>query len=374
MQLRQGLVVFQFVMSSIMIIGFIAISRQIEFIRNSNLGFDQENVLMIPNVIGVQNPETIVEEFSRISSVESVGWASGGIIGSRNSVNGIADAQGANHITLNFLRVDYNYIPTLKIKMKEGRNFSKEFVSDSTGIVINEAAVGQMGLKQPVIGQKLMWDDAMGKTHDVTVIGVAMDFHFTSFHEAIEPFGFVLEPNNGSTLFLRIHSGLVQETLAEVEKVWKSISPDKPFDYSFQDEQMARLHILEERFQRLFTAFTILAIVISCLGLFGLITAIAEAKTKEIGIRKVLGSSVIGIVILLTKEFMTLIVLAFVVAAPLAFFLTENWLQQFAYRIDMTWSLFVFTAVLTFAVAFLTVCLQSVKAALANPVDSLRNE
>jgi len=219
-----------------------------------------------------------------------------------------------------------------------------------------------------------MWDDDSGETHRATIVGVTRDFHFTSFHQAIKPFGFILEVDNGSTFFLRINSTHLRGTLAEVEKAWRKHSPDKPFDYSFQDEQMASLHFSEERFQGLFTAFTVLAIAISCLGLFGLMTAVTEAKTKEIGIRKVLGSSVAGVVGLLTKEFMKLIAMALVVAMPLAYFVTDKWLQQFAYRIDLTWSIFVLTTVLTFTIAFLTVCLQSTKAALANPVNSLRSE
>ena len=373
-QLRQGLVVFQFVMSSIMIIGFMVISKQLEFIRDKNLGFDQQNVLVVPNVVGIANPEAIAEDFKKVASVESVGRASGGVLGSRNAINGVADKSGTNRVSLNFLRIDYDYIPTLRIAMGEGRNFSPQFPSDTTAIIINETAVAQLGLKQPVIGQTLLWDDEVGKVREVRIVGVTKDFHFTSFHESIKPFGFILEVNNGSTFYLRINSANLSGTLADVESVWKKHSPDRPFDYSFQDEQMAGLHISEERFQKLFTAFTILAIVISSLGLFGLITTLAESKTKEIGIRKVLGSSVTGIVTLLAKEFMKLVVIALMLAIPLAFLMTKSWLQDFAYRIELTWTIFIAAGIATITIALLTVCFQSIKAAIANPVNSLRSE
>ena len=373
-QLRHGLVVFQFIMSSVLIIGFLVIQRQLEFIRNKNLGFDQQNVLTVANVIGIANPEAIADDFRKISSVESVARASGGILGSGNSINGVADKNQENHISLNFVRADYDYIPTLKIELVDGRNFSPQFPSDLSAIIINEAAVMQLGLKQPIIGQTLKWDDEAGVMRDVHIIGVVKDFHFTSFHEEIKPFGFILEVDNGSTFFLRINSANIQATLAEIEKVWTKHSPDKPIDYSFQDEYMARLHASEERFQKLFSSFTFLAIAISCLGLFGLVTALAESKTKEIGIRKVLGSSVTGIVSLLTKEFVRLIVIALVISAPLAFLITDNWLQGFAYRVQVSWQVFVVAGLATLSMALVTVCFQSIKAALANPANSLRNE
>lgn len=374
MRLRQGLVVFQFVMSSVLIIGFLVIHQQLEFIRNKNLGFDQQNVLTVANVIGIANPEAIAEDFRKISSVESVARASGGILGFRNSINGVADKNHENHISLNFVRADYEYIPTLRMQLADGRNFSPQFPSDSSAIIINEAAVMQLGLKQPVIGQTLKWDDQAGVTRDVHIIGVVKDFHFTSFHEEIKPFGFILEVDNGSTFFLKINSANIQGTLAEIEKVWARHSPDRPIDYSFQDAYMAGLHVSEARFQKLFSSFTFLAIAISCLGLFGLVTALAESKTKEIGIRKVLGSSVPGIVSLLTKEFVRLVIIALIIAAPLAFLITDNWLRGFAYRVQVSWQVFVVAGSVTLSLAFVTVCFQSLKAALANPVNSLRSE
>lgn len=373
-RLRQGLVIFQFVVSSGLIISFLVIRQQVEFIHSKDLGFEQQGIITVPNVVGIANPEAIAEDLRRVAHVESVARASGGVLGLSNAINGIADKNGDNHITLNFLRADYDFIPTLGMTMIQGRNFDSAFPSDSTGIIINETAVRQLGLKEPVIGQLLLWDDESGATNEVHIVGVARDFHFTSFHDQIKPFGFILETGNGSTFFARINTDAVANTLAAVEKVWKKHNSDKPFDYVFLDEYTAKLHMSEERFQKLFTSFTVLAIVVACLGLFGLVTALSDSKTKEIGIRKVLGSSVTGIIGLLSKQFLGLILIAFAIAAPLSVSVMRVWLDGFAYHVELQWHVLLTAGAMTFILAMATVCLQSLKAAIANPVDSLRNE
>jgi putative ABC transport system permease protein len=373
-RLRQGLVIFQFVVSSGLIISFLVIRQQVEFIHNKDLGFEKQGIVTVPNVGGGPNSEVIAEDLRKIAHVENVARASGGILGLRNAINGIADKNGDNHIVLNFLRADHDFIPTLGMKMSQGRNFSSAFPSDSSGIIINETAVRQLDLKEPVIGQMLRWDDEQGVTKEVHVVGVARDFHFTSFHDQIKPFGFILEADNGSTFFIKINLGAVSNTLAEIEKVLKKHNPDKPFDCVFLDEYTGQLHQSEERFQKLFTSFTLLAIVVACLGLFGLVTALSDSKTKEIGIRKVLGSSVTGIVGLLSKQFLGLVLIAFVIAAPLSVLIMRAWLDEFAYHVDLGWQVIITAGAMTFIIAMATVCVQSLKAAMANPVDSLRNE
>jgi putative ABC transport system permease protein len=377
--LRQALVVFQFIISTVLITGFLIINEQLDYIRNKKLGFDQENIVMLPNIRGgvgrsTSSPESMAEDMKKINSVNRVARADG-IFGFKNATNGVADKIRHNHITLNFIRADYDFIPTLNIQLDDGRNFSPEFPSDSGAIIINEKAAAQLGLNPPIIGQSLAWDDdESGTTHDLTIVGVVKDFHFTSFHEEIKPFGFILEVNNGSTFFLKIHPENTSATLKEIEKVWTKHQPDTPFDYSFQDEYMAKLHKSEARFQSLFSSFTLLAIVIACLGLFGLVAALAESKTKEIGIRKVLGSTVSGIITLLSKEFARLVLIALIVSTPLAYVAAAFWLRGFAYRIEIGWTVFAIAGIVTFVIAFATVCLQSAKAALVNPVNSLRNE
>jgi putative ABC transport system permease protein len=229
-------------------------------------------------------------------------------------------------------------------------------------------------LKAPVIGQVLRWDDDAGKTHDVTVVGIVNDFHFTSLHESIKPFGFILEVGNGSTFFLKLASPDLPFMLREVENVWTKHQPEKPFQYAFQDEQMARLHIAERQFHQLFSSFTLLAIVIACLGLLGLVTALAESRTKEIGIRKVLGSSVMGIVQLLSKEFIGLVLVALAIAVPVAWITSSSWLDTFAYHITVSWKTFLLAGGYTLLIVLATIGMKAVRAALANPVESLRNE
>ena len=373
-RLRQGLVIFQFVVSSGLIISFLVIRQQVEFIHNKDLGFEQEGILTVPNVVSIANPEVIAEDLRKIANVESVARSSGGILGLSNSINGIADKNGDNHIALNFLRADYDFIPTLGMKMIQGRNFDSAFPSDSSGIIINETAARQLGLIEPVIGQMLQWDDESGMINEVHIVGVAKDFHFTSFHDQIKPFGFILETDNGSTFFARINVDAVAHTLAEVEKVWKKHNPDTPFDYVFLNEYTGKLHSSEERFQKLFTSFTFLAIVVACLGLFGLVTALSDSKTKEIGIRKVLGSGVTGIIGLLSKQFIGLVLIAFIIAAPLSVLIMRAWLDGFAYHVELQWQVLLTAGAMTFIIAMTTVCFQSLKAAIANPVNSLRNE
>jgi putative ABC transport system permease protein len=373
-RLRQGLVIFQFVVSSGLIIGFLVIRQQVEFIHSKDLGFEKQGIITVPNVGGTPNSGVIAEDLRKIAHVNHVARASGGIMGLSNAINGIADKNGDNRIALNFLRADHDFIPTLGMKLIQGRNFSSAFPSDSSGIIINETAVRQLGLKEPVIGQMLRWDDESGATKEVHIVGVAVDFHFTSFHDQIKPFGFILEEDNGSTFFIRLNVDAVATTLAAVGEVWKKHYPDKPFDYVFLDEYTAKLHTSEERFQKLFTSFTLLAIVVACLGLFGLVTALADSKVKEIGIRKVLGSSVTGIIGLLSKQFMSLVLIAFVIAAPLSVLIMRAWLDGFAYHVELQWQVFLTAGTMTLMIAMATVCVQSLKAAIANPVDSLRNE
>ncbi len=373
-RLRQGLVVFQFVISSSLIIAFLVIQQQVAFIKNKDLGFNQHAILVVPNATGNSNAEAIAEDFRKLADVKSVARASGGILGVRNSINGVGDRNGENRVSLNFMSIDYDFVATMGIELIEGRNFSPSFISDTSAIIINETAALQLGLQEPIVGQPLTWDDQAGVTRNVRVVGVVKDFHFTSFHEEIRPFGFVLGVGNGTTFFLKVNGSDITSTLVSIEKVWKKHNDNRPFEYAFQDEYTANLYASEERFQKLFSLFTMLAIAVACLGLFGLVMALSESKTKEIGIRKVLGSSVPGIIGLLTKEFIMLILIAFTIASPVSFMAMGAWLEGFAYRIDLQWHLFAIAGAITVMIALVTVCFQSLKAALANPVNSLRSD
>jgi putative ABC transport system permease protein len=341
--------------------------------HSKDLGFGHENIVIVPNAGGLANPEPIANEFSKVPFVSSVAKANG-VIGFMNATNGVADRHKHNHVALNFILADYNFIPTLNMGVLEGRNFSNEFPSDTSAIIINEMAAEQLGLKKPIVGQQLIWDDEMGKTRDVTVIGVVKNFHFSSFHEQIKPFGFMLEQGNSGTFFLKLQRGNIQKTITEIEKVWHQHNPGRPFEYTFQDEHLQKMHAGEKKFQLLFSSFTVLAIIIACLGLIGLVTVLAESKTKEIGIRKILGASVASIIGLMSKDFIRLIMLALVIASPIAYYTASQWLDSFAYRIDIGWTMFALAGIVTVLIAFATVCLRSVGAAMANPVQSLKEE
>ena len=353
--LRKALVVFQFTMSSGLIAGMLIISSQLDFMRQKDMGFNEENVLMVPNVRGgIGAPSNVTgawdEKVRQMPGIINVARADG-VLGSNNSVNGVGIASTNSHISLNFIRIDYDFIPTLEIALSAGRNFSRDFVSDSTAIIINQEAVRQLGLQEPVIGQRLAWDDEAGKTHAVTIVGIAKDFHFTNLHTAISPFGFILEVGNGSNFFIRVASTHLTSTLANIEQVWSLHNPGKPFEYTFQDQYVADLHLNDERFAKLFSVFTLLAIAIACLGLFGLTAFLAESRTKEIGVRKVLGASVLSILRLLSREYVVMIVMSLVIASPLAYYLMKSWLQNFAYRIDIGWQVFVFAGVISIVLA-----------------------
>lgn len=376
--MRQGLVVFQFLVSAILITGFLTINKQLDFIQEKKLGFEEENVLMLPNVRGngrgTNNPESLVDILSRLPEISRIGRGDGSLAG-EHSTNGISVGEGLNRTTLNFIRADDALLPTLGVTIKEGRNFSRQYGMDSSAVILNETAVRELGLQPPYVGQLVYWDRNAAPARPVQIVGVVADFHFTSLHEAIKPFGFVYEKDNGSTFYLRLNKeAALNDALARVEQTWKKYDPDKPFTYAFLDEQVSRLYAGDRQFRRIFFCLTLIAIGLACLGLFGLTTYIAESKTKEIGIRKVLGSTVGQILWLLSLRFVKLAIIALLIAMPVAWFLMHQWLQQFAYRTGMPWWIFAITGILLLTITFATVTLRSVKAAMTNPARSLRME
>jgi len=370
--LRKGLVVFQFLISIALIISFFTIYRQVDFVMQKNLGFNKNNVLLLPNLRGGSHPGALVNELKTIPGITSIARADG-ILGSQNLTNGVALKGKNDHTLLNYMRIDHAFLPTLQIEMKEGRNFF-ESGADSSNIILNEKAVAELGLKKPYLGQQLEWDEAPGKTSLLTIIGVTKDFHFTSLHEPIKAFGFTSEENNGSNFFLKIYSQNIPKMIAAIQKVWTKHNPDKPFDYTFQDEQIAKLYQADIKFKNLFSSVTLLAVVIACLGLLGLSIFTAESRAKEIGIRKVLGASVSSLFTLLSKDFLWLVLISIVIASPIAWWAMNRWLQGFAYRVDMSWWLFAMAGLAAIFIALITVSFQAIKAAVANPVKGLRAE
>ena len=271
-------------------------------------------------------------------------------------------------------RIDYDYINTLGMQIIKGRNFSKEFGSDSSAVIINETAAAVLGFDDP-IGKKIYAKDGDDKdvTISYTIIGVVKNFHFESLRKNIGPLCFKLGYSKWSVAF-KVATTDIRSLVKNIEDKWKSIAPGFPFSYQFLDESFDNMYRQERRVGQIAISFAVLAILIACLGLFGLATYMAEQRTKEIGVRKVLGASVQNITTMLSKEFVVLVLIAALIAFPLAWWGMHSWLQDFAYRVSIGWWVFVLAAAIAFLIALVTVSFQAIRAAVANPVDSLRDE
>lgn len=376
--MRQVLVVFQFTISTVLIIGTIVVYTQLKYMHDQDLGF-RKNQMVAINFYGDSavrvNVEPIRHELAAIPNVEGVTFSSNVPGNSPNNwylrvANPAGVMQGAN---LNTYVVDFDYFQRYGIKMAAGRGFSRTYTTDSTkAIVLNEAAARSLGYTDPskAVGQKFnQWDV------DGTIIGIAKDFHYRSLQEQIQPLAFkVLNPWFYSVVSVSIAGNHIPQTLAALEAHWKEIAPNRPFEYSFVDEDFAKLYSSEDRFQRVFLYFGMLAIFISCLGLLGLAAYSTIQRTREIGIRKVLGASVSTVVLLLSREFLRLVFIALLIASPLAWYAMHTWLLDFAYRTSIAWWVFPLAAGVAVLITFLTVGFHSVKAAVTSPVKSLKGE
>jgi putative ABC transport system permease protein len=378
--LRNGLVVFQFTVSILLIISTMVVLRQLSFIQSKELGFTKEHVLTLQGV-GFLGPKTeaFKREVERMAGVVSVGSTSA-TPGTPNFFGMTIRKPGQNEtLTGRGVVVDDRFLQTLGVTMAQGRAFSREF-NDSLSVILNEEAVQRLGLIDP-IGKTVLSPDRFGRpgTDEVnyTVVGVVKNFHFTSLHDRIAPL-FVINDRwfnrLNNQMVVRIQAENPAAILAQTERLWKSYLPDQPFRYSFLDEDWTALYRTEQVSQQIFGVFALLAIFIACMGLLGLAMYVIQQRTKEIGIRKVLGASVPGLVALLSKDFLKLVVLAILLASPLAWWAMDHWLQDFAYRIAMPWWAFGLAGIMAVLIALLTVSFQSVKAALMDPVKSLRSE
>jgi len=269
--------------------------------------------------------------------------------------------------------IDYDYIRTMGMQIIKGRNFSRDFGGDSSAIIINETTAKIIGYKDPIGKQLFRAVDQQGHVGAFTIIGVVKNFNFETLHHDVGPLSFELGTGGGLASF-KVGTANVNQLIAQVQSKWKSLASGLPFRYRFLDESFDEMYRSEQRVGKIALVFSVLAIFIACLGLFGLATFIAEQRTKEIGIRKVLGASVQGIVQMLSKDFMKLVAISFVIAAPLAWYFMNKWLQDFAYRISISWWVFVAAGLAALLIALLTVSFQAVRAAISNPVKSLRTE
>ena len=241
-------------------------------------------------------------------------------------------------------------------------------------IILNETAVKDLGVTAPAVGKQILWDSDADTMYYVTIVGVAKDFHFTSLRNEIKPFAFVNNSNRAANFTIKLSTDNVQSSLAQIENTWKKFLAERAFEYYFLDETYAKLYQSEERFQKVFISLVILGIIIACLGLLGLATFSAQQRVKEIGVRKVLGASVPHVVALLSKDFLKLVLIALVLAVPVAWWLMNEWLKDFAYRVNIEWWIFLVAAIIAIIIAFVTISTQAIKAAISNPVKSLRTE
>ena len=373
--LRNTLVIAQFTISIFLIIGTLAVNQQLKFFQNKKLGFDKEQVLVINNP-GSLGDKTIPfkEELRKQPDIVNVSGST--TLPGQSFRNYGFGAEGVDEqFTLNLCICDYDYLDTLKIDMARGRFFSKEFTTDSHAAVLNEKAVELLGWEDPIGKRINNWAQNKG---DFVVIGVIKDYHYESLHQEIRPQALFLSTGYytsvESFISVRLNTINVSETIRRIENTWKRFAPQTPFQYSFLDRDYENLYINERQTRQLFSIFSFLAIFIACLGLFGLASFIADQKTKEIGIRKVLGASVVKIVKNLNGSFLKWVLIANLIAWPIAWFAMNRWLENFAYRIGLSWWMFVLAAVLAVITSLITVSLQTVKAALKNPIESIRYE
>jgi putative ABC transport system permease protein len=371
--LRNGLVVFQFTTSIILIIGTLVIYKQTHFMLNKKVGFDKDEVMLIQGTNTLDNKiEAFKNDLLKSSEIKSA------TIGDYLPIAGTKRDGNTFHkegkvkedigVFTQKWQVDYDYLKTMGMHMIEGRYFSKDMASDSQATVINKIMAKKLGLKNP-IGERI--ENGWQK---FTVIGVMEDFNFESMRQEVTPLCLVLSKYNSTIVAVKISGADTKQAISYASNVWKGFSPNQAFRYTFLDESFANMYANVQRTGTIFTSFAVLAIIIACLGLFALSAFMAEQRNKEIGIRKVLGASVSGITAMLSKDFVKLVIISIVLASPVAYWAMTKWLQDFAYRIPISWWMIAVAGLSAIIIALLTISFQSVKAALMNPVKTLRTE
>ncbi|MDP4217942.1 MAG: ABC transporter permease [Bacteroidota bacterium] len=376
--LRNSLVVFQFGISIFLMVGTVVIYNQLHYIRTHDLGFDREHVLIVQNCYPLgDNVRAFKDRLLKepgVVGATMTGYLPTGYNRNDNAFFLSPALDPKTAISMQVWSVDEQYIPTLGMHLLAGRNFSREFPTDSTGIVINEAAAKMLGSPDPLNRNLYELRDVQSKDlRKWHIVGVIRNFNFNSLRQVVTPMGLFLQEDRGG-IALRVRSAHIAQLVSHVEDVWKSMAPGQPFHYSFMDDDFNNHYQTEQRMGSISLSFSLLAICIACLGLFGLATYAAEQRTREIGIRKVLGATVGNLVRLLSTDFLLLVLIAAAIAFPLAWWAMHYWLQGFAYRTGIGWEVFTLAGLLSALIALLTVSFQAIKAALANPVKSLRTE
>jgi len=362
--LRGVLVVFQFSISIFLIIATLVVCNQLKYIQKKDIGFDRDQVLVVKNATGASNPAILKREIKQLPGVIDVTLSSFLPTGTLRGPGTFSTSRGKS-AQGEFWYVDEDYLNTMGMKLVQGRNFSKSFATDSAAVIINETAARQLEYNENP--SEIIED----KYH---VIGVVKDFNFSSLRDNVTPLLMVMHQHFLESLSVKLKTDDLPALVAKIENKWKSLAPNQTFTYSFMDDDFNAIYNNEQRMGKLFIIFTTLAIIIACLGLFGLAAYAAEQRTREISIRKVLGATVPTIVAMLSKDFVKLVLISAVIASPLAWIVMQKWLQRFAYRDNIHWWFFVITALGAVVIAFITIGFQSVNAARANPADSLRSE
>jgi ABC-type antimicrobial peptide transport system permease subunit len=369
---RKGLVVFQFVLSMLLIVSVLVVYKQVELIQTKNPGFNRDNVVQF-NLKGnlSENSKSFLSEIKKISGVKHAATMWGSIVGETGVTQGSFDWEGKDPnavVAFSHLGIGDNMLELLGLEMKSGRTFSPDYGNESNKIIINEAGIDVMELKNPVGKTFNLW----GTNYEI--IGIAKNFNFRSFHEDIKPFFFRYSPDNAEKILVKIDAGREKVTIDAIQKLYNSFNPGYVFNYSFLSDEYQKQYVAEQRISILSKYFAGLAILISCLGLFAMSTFTAERRTKEIGIRKVMGSNEIGIAKLLSGEFSRVVTIAIVIAIPIAYLATHRWLESFAYKTNLSWWIFALAGLITLGITFLTISFHSWRAATRNPVEALRYE
>ena len=368
---RKGLVIFQFFLSVILIASVLVVYRQIDFIQSKNLGYNREHLIKFPIAGKVRsNLETFLNELRRLPGVVNASSAGHSFAGRNSSTTGV-EWEGKNpddRILFENVPVDYNLLETIGVELAAGRFFSRDFGTDTARVIFNESAIRAMNLQDPVGQRVKIWGQ------DREIIGVIRDFHFESLHDGVAPLYFRLAPESTWTVVARLEGGREKEALEKIESLYRSFNPGFIFEYRFQDQDYARQYEAEQRVAILSSWFAGIAILISCLGIFGLAAFTAERRRKEIGIRKSLGSTSGGIVMLLSADFTKMVIVAILLGIPVSYWLLDQWLQRFAFRITLEYWYFAATGGAALLIAWVTVATQAIRAARVNPVDCLRTE
>ena len=375
---RRILVVIQFSLSIILIVGTATVFYQLNYIKNKKLGFDKENILTLSAKGKFQQDyNTMKNELLKQSAILNVTAEDRILTNSKQSTTNISweGYDGESNINMGYSYIDYNYFDMMEVKMKEGRNFSPDMSTDRNAFILNEEAVNQMKLQNP-IGKKFELNNKQGK-----IIGVIKNTNFRSLHNKIQPTAYMILNNyselsfkyNG-IIYVKTAAGKTHDAIVAIENTWKKVNPNLPFEFHFLDKTIDNQYVKEIQTGKIFGYFSLIAIFISCLGLYGLTLFTIENKTKEIGIRKVLGASVINVLKIFFEDYLKLILVSTVIACPLAWYAMDKWLDNFAYKISISWWLFALAGSIALLITLITVSFQAIKAATANPVESLRYE